>query len=105
MYSGQGGGLCDCGDPEAFVQFATCNNHKSDGADEKQSIENQLALLPEDMKTRTKMLFTQLCKYVIQMTANRPKQGAIAIGDVYKEKWKDLRHPTEVCTLLQQFIN
>jgi len=96
MYTGQGGGLCDCGDPEAFKQFHTCSVHKSDSSsDQTTSMEDILKSYPQDLQKRAKFLLTKICQYALEMTAKKQKHSNIYLLEVDKETWPELKHPTE----------
>ena len=56
MYTSDGGGYCDCGDEEAFLQHHTCNLHKEDS----ETVEDPgepLEAIPLDMQFRTNQNF------------------------------------------------
>ena len=97
MYTGQGGGLCDCGDPEAFVKHHTCSLHQSAGGEgtSKTSTKEALDKVPADMRKRTEFLFKKIVKYVFDVTASKSKVDYLYICEVDKETFPELKHATE----------
>ena len=94
MYTGSGGGLCDCGDPEAFSSHHTCSLHKSDTAGV--TMHESLAKLPTDMRSRTEFLFKKIVKYVLDLSSKKSKVDYVYLCEVDKETWPELKHATEV---------
>lgn len=70
MTSG-GGGYCDCGDPEAWKQYPSCDLHKSikrnNDFESSGSFEAYIEKLPKDLSQRATELFQFLLEYVFEI--------------------------------------
>jgi E3 ubiquitin-protein ligase UBR2 len=66
-----GGGLCDCGDPEAWKQYPNCELHmpKTDDTnkDERSSYEKAINKLPSDLVERANQLFSFIIQYILDI--------------------------------------
>ena len=60
MSTSDGGGYCDCGDSEAFLKDAICDNHLKLSLN-KPPKEDILKKYPEGLADRTKMILMQVC--------------------------------------------
>jgi hypothetical protein len=64
MMTSNGGGYCDCGDPEAWKQFPNCELHMPKSSGMEQTSESYIAKLPSDLSSRAKKLFKYLFEYI-----------------------------------------
>ena len=97
MYTSEGGGYCDCGDEEAFLQYHVCNVHKENKKDHGATdLKDSQDSLPIDMQVRTKRLFIEILRYIFEVTT--PKNRKIddfAVGGKDKEMWPELKDTFE----------
>ena len=106
MYTSDGGGYCDCGDEEAFLQFHVCNKHKEQRkVDESLKKDNPLENMPLDMQIRTKRLFTEIFRYIFEVTSPKRKLEDYAVGGKEKEVWPELKHTYEFANKCLVLIN
>jgi hypothetical protein len=59
-----GNGFCDCGDPEAFLQFHKCRTHEEASKNEK-SAHDVARSFPEDLQRRVKEVFRIILQYAM----------------------------------------
>ena len=104
MYTSDGGGYCDCGDEEAFLQHHTCNLHK-ENAETKEDSGDPLEAMPLDMQFRTKRLFEEILRYIFEVTSPRRKFEDFAIGGKDKEVWPELKHTFEFANKCLVLVN
>ena len=96
MYTSDGGGYCDCGDEEAFLQHHVCNVHKEKVTNSESSPKDDpLQGLPLDMQVRTRRLFIEILRYILEVTSPKRKNEDFAVGGKDKEVWPELKHAYE----------
>ena len=107
MYTSEGGGYCDCGDEEAFLQYHVCNVHKEKKKDHGSTdLKDSQDSLPIDMQVRTKRLFIEILRYIFEVTT--PKNRKIddfAVGGKDKEMWPELKDTFEFANKSLLLIN
>lgn len=91
MATSDGGGYCDCGDLEAFRQDATCEKHMH-LADNQLTKDELMDFFPQDVIERTKMILTQVLKYIIEVTCTKKKFAELKVGEKDKETWPELKY-------------
>ena len=79
MMTSGGGGYCDCGDPEAWKQHASCELHMPSSRstvdiDSSDSVEACIQKLPGDIVQRATELFQFLVDYVFQILGSENAQ-------------------------------
>lgn len=99
-----GNGFCDCGDPEAFLQYHRCQIHE-EAYQRGLSGQDPLESFPEDLRIRTKELFRIILHHIIAITTTRKtKMEEWIVGEKEKQTWPDLEYPfkhsTHCCLLM-----
>ena len=64
MSTSIGGGYCDCGDPEAWKEHASCSAHNTTSGP---SSGDPLANIPSDIQTRARIVFSSVLKYAYEL--------------------------------------
>lgn len=64
MSVSQGGGCCDCGDPEAWKHHVHCTTHILGTGP---SSGDPLSKLSPDLQTRARFVFSAVLKYIFEM--------------------------------------
>ena len=64
-YSPEGGGCCDCGDPDAWDPKGFCSNHGSSGASANASQQSPEDLLPPGVVTRVKGMVPAIMDWMV----------------------------------------
>ena len=107
MYTSEGGGYCDCGDEEAFLQFHVCNVHKEQRKDSEPTTSSHDPLdgMPCDMQVRTRRLFTEIMRYIFEITSPKRKTEDLMVGGKDKDCWPELRHTFELANKCLVLIN
>jgi E3 ubiquitin-protein ligase UBR1 len=71
-YSGGGGGCCDCGDEEAWIQGANCSLHsppplkQQQQKEEKEEKEKEIYSLPQESSERMTILIVTVLEFIIE---------------------------------------
>ena len=104
MYTSDGGGYCDCGDEEAFLQHHTCNLHKED-SETMEDPGDPLEAIPLDMQFRTKRVFVEILRYIFEVTSPKRKFEDFAVGGKDKEVWPELKHTFEFANKCLVLVN
>ena len=65
MSVSQGGGCCDCGDPEAWKRHVHCSTHILGTG--QGSSGDPLSKLSPELQTRARFVFTAVLKYIFEM--------------------------------------
>ena len=61
-----GGGYCDCGDPEAWSKYVHCANHKQGAATGQMDTEDLINQLPENIRLKAKHVFAAVLDYIYE---------------------------------------
>ncbi len=61
-----GGGYCDCGDPEAWTQHVYCSVHQQGAATGQMDTDDLINRLPENIRMRAKYVFASVLDYIFE---------------------------------------
>lgn len=104
MSTTEGGGYCDCGDHEAFLQHALCSKHSAMNVDQISSGE-VLKTFPEEIKNRTRKLFHEIIQYCFIVTSAKKKYEELLVGNKEKELWPELKYCFEFSNYCLMILN
>jgi len=103
MATSDGGGYCDCGDPEAFRNYPHCSRHKPN-QDNSLSPEQVLKRFPSDLRSRAADVLYNIIRYCLDIVTDPKAQYDLNSGLKEKELFPDLKFPLQYsnncCVLL-----
>ena len=92
MHTSEGGGICDCGDSEAFTKDYLCSTHQEQAKEGKSAAE-VLKTFPQDLRKRAEDLLYNVCVYAVNIVADFNNQLDLKSGAKEKELFPDLQYP------------
>ncbi|XP_039257407.2 E3 ubiquitin-protein ligase UBR2-like isoform X1 [Styela clava] len=66
----EGGGMCDCGDTEAFLRHTRCSTHEESYQKSKLAAEDAVSRLPEKVRERAPKFFEVILSYIVEFLTN-----------------------------------